>query len=346
MEKVKIFFNLVLTVLFVSISTEAQVFTLAKELKTKYAVPDAPAFTMLDVSPSNILKPASVKDIAIGFSNFLDADNKISLPKSLAVEFSPGLLMNGQHLTLEEYRKHPGLYRLRLSLATTRSDSSSSATNLAFGIRVTLNDDSDPRTNDEYIKEATNLAEAIQKLVDARRKELGPLATMEEIENDVKFEAAKKKLIDKFKVKWLEEKWNKNISEIAFALKTSSQDSLAKNLKLNKFSLWYASAYGYEDWGQFLFCVNVSSEKDLTTNKFQSSGSIATRLYLGTNEYKVYLQAEGTMVEESKSNWLLNSGFELRVQENLWAEFTAGIENNNQINENMVVTGFKLKYGL
>lgn len=223
-----------------------------EDLKTKYAVPDAPAFTILDENPSSILKPASVKEIAIGFSSFLDNKNQISLPKSFAAEFSPGLLINGRHLTIKQYGDNAWLYQLRLSVATSRPDNAKSATNLAFGIRITLHDESDPRTNDEYILAATKLSSEIQELIDSRKRVLGPSATMYEIENDQKLIVAKKELVDKFKKKWFEDKWNKNISELAIAVKTSSKDSLAQNLVFSKVSFWFTSAYAYEDWGAIL----------------------------------------------------------------------------------------------
>lgn len=353
MTKLKMIFTFSFALLFRSSFTIAQdssvVAKYAKDLKTKYAVPDAPAFNMISESPSNIFKPASVKDIAFGFSGFLGNDNKLTLPKSFALEFAPGLLINGQNLTLEDYRKNRWLYQLRLSLATSRMDNTATASNLAFAIRVTINDESDPRTNNEYISDATKLARDIQDSIDVIKRKLGPLATMEEIENDPNLISAKKKLNNKFKVKWsrwVEEKWNKNITELALAVKTNSKDSLAQNIVLSKFSFWFTSAFGIEDWGQFLFGANASSEKDLVTNKFQSSGSIASRFYAGTNNYKVYFQIEGTLVENSKSRWLFNSGFEIKVQENIWAEFTAGIENRNQLSQSSLVTDFKLKYEL
>lgn len=350
MNKFKRIFTISISLLFFSSIVTAQdssvVAKYAKDLRTKFAVPDAPAFNILSETPSDILKPASVKDIAIGFSGFLGDDNKLTLPKSFALEFAPGLLINGKNLTLDDYRKNAWLYRLRLSLATSRMDNAKTATNLAFGIRVTINDESDPRTNKEYIDEATKLAKEIQDIIDERRKVLGPTATIAEIENDQKLISAKKDLIDKFRVKWLEEKWNKNISELAVAVKASSKDSLAQNVVLSKFSFWFTTAFGIEDWGQFLFGANANSEKDLVSNKFQSSGSLASRFYAGTNNYKVYFQIEGTLVENSKSKWLFNSGLEIKVQENIWAEFTAGIENSNQLSQSSLVTDFKLKYGL
>lgn len=318
----------------------------ANEIKTKYAVPDAPALTLLNGSSNNILKPGSVKDLAVGFSEFINDKNQISLPKSFAVEVSPGLLINGKNLSIQQYRENTLLYRLRLSIATSRTQNNSNATDLAFGLRITLSDNSDLRLQDNYVKDATALAEELNDIIDKAREKLGPGADIKTIEASSEFVETRKKLLEKLNEKWSQDTWNKNISEVAFAVKTSSKDSLAKNLLLTKLAAWYSSAYAIEDWGQLVIGANACYEKDLLTNKFKSAGSLAARFYAGTNNYKVFMQFEGTMVEENKSNWLLDSGLEFRVEDKLWAEFSAGIQEDKQLGESVLKTAFKLKYEL
>ena len=159
----------------------AQLPNLAKEISPNFVVPDAPAFKMLDGNPDNILRPSSVKDIGVSFSSFLGEENQITLPRTFAIEFSPGLLLNGQNLSITDYNNNAWWYRLRISLATHR-DNQSSASNLAFGIRVATEDESDLRSNSTYINEATYLAQNIQDLIDQERKRLGPMASIEQIE--------------------------------------------------------------------------------------------------------------------------------------------------------------------
>ena len=141
---------------------------LAKELAPNYAVPDAPAFNILNENPDNILKPSTVKDVGIAFADFLGEEDRITLPKSFALEFSPALLINGKNLSLEEYRNNDWLYRLRLSLATKRFENSS-ASKIALGIRIATEDESDLRTNQQYIEEATELTRKIQSKIDEVR---------------------------------------------------------------------------------------------------------------------------------------------------------------------------------
>lgn len=326
-------------------------------LRTKYAVPESPAFTILSVSPSNILKPVSVKELALGASNFLGENETISLPQSFGLEFSPGLVLYGKKLSLKEYQKTPWLYRLRISLATNRNEDESSASELGVGIRLTLQDDSDLRTNEKFISEATECTGAMLKVAEDIRIKLitqgiiPVTTTLQEVESRPEVTAAQDSIAAGFNKKWSidkwsEDNWNADISEIAFAIKTTSKDSLARNLTLSKLSFWYSSAYSLSDWGQFLFGAYGNYEKDLMLDKFIGSGSIGMRFYAGTNRMKIYLETQGTIIQNKNPEWLMSSGLELKIYENIWADFTAGLKTGNESNNGVLVTDFKLKYGI
>jgi len=154
---------------------------LASQYRVNFSIPDAPAFKLLGADPSNILKPASVRELAIGFSEFLGSDNSIILTKSFALEFSPGLLIGGKKLTLKNYQKNPWMYRTRISIATNQSENENKATTLAFGIRVTKTDESDLRTKKNYEEESTRLAKQINDYISIERKRLGPTIPLDEI---------------------------------------------------------------------------------------------------------------------------------------------------------------------
>ena len=98
----------ILSFFYVAVGLSQDLPQMAKELAPNYAVPDAPAFNILNENPDNILKPSSVKDMGIAFADFLGEDERITLPKAFALEFSPALLINGKNLSLEEYRKVTG----------------------------------------------------------------------------------------------------------------------------------------------------------------------------------------------------------------------------------------------
>ena len=113
-------------------------------LKRNFAVPEAPAFSLLDVDSSKILRPSSVRELGVELAN---SAGGVGIPSALAVEFSPGMLVAGARTTIAQYASLAPLYRLRLSLGTKRDSTTKGRTQLAVGLRTSLYDASDPRTN-------------------------------------------------------------------------------------------------------------------------------------------------------------------------------------------------------
>jgi hypothetical protein len=320
--------------------------TQAHKYRVNFAVPDAPAFKLLGTDPSHILRPVTVRDLSIGLSDFLRWDNTLALPRSFALEFSPGLLIGGKTLTLAKYQKYPQIYRTRLSIATNRPEEGSSATTLALGLRVTQIDESDLRTNISYTTEATVVATKIDSIVSEERKRFGPFVPLEQIKEIPEVKKQIDDIIDSFKEKWMDEKWNARILEWAIALRANSLDSLGNNLKLDNLSVWSTSAYGFGTWGQLLLGLYGAYERELPDGDYKPSVSLASRLYIGTNQYKVFTEAQSFWKQERKPDWLLNGGGEIKLSGNIWADFSAGTEYSRDTRKTRLVTQFRLKYGI
>jgi hypothetical protein len=122
--------------------------TLARSFKLEFAVPDAPAFTLLEVDQSQILRPTSVRELALAVSDFVGNGTTLSIPRTFAVEFAPALLLDGPHLTTAQYQRRDWLYRLRVSAATQRGGNAARPTQVAFGLRAGIVDRADLRHND------------------------------------------------------------------------------------------------------------------------------------------------------------------------------------------------------
>lgn len=107
--------------------------------------PDAPAFALLGVSPTEIQKPTTPRDLAISLASFIGDDKTIVIPESLAVEVAPYWLKPHDQLTYAEYTK-PGLPQLwrNLSLSLATGAQADSATRLlSLGARTQLSWDDD-----------------------------------------------------------------------------------------------------------------------------------------------------------------------------------------------------------
>ncbi|HCV43785.1 MAG TPA: hypothetical protein DGH68_09905, partial [Bacteroidetes bacterium] len=129
--------------------------SLQKSFRVDFAIPDAPAFTLLGSEPSNILRPTTVREFSVAFSDFVSNGSSLTIPRTFGVEFSPGLIISGPKLSLTDYRKLDWLYRLRVSAATQRNGNGNSSTDMALGVRTSVIDESDLRHDDAYVATAT-----------------------------------------------------------------------------------------------------------------------------------------------------------------------------------------------
>lgn len=125
--------------------------------------PDAPAFSLLGVSPTEIQKPTTPRDLAISLASFIGDDKTIVIPESLAVEVAPYWLKPHDQLTYAEYTK-PGLPQLwrNLSLSLATGAQADSATRLlSLGARTQLSwDDDDAHRMCQAVQQSIATAEA------------------------------------------------------------------------------------------------------------------------------------------------------------------------------------------
>ena len=124
------------------------------ELKTKMvdlAVPDSPAFTVLGLTPEEVARPTTGRALAAALLN--GVDRRGVLQSGVAFDTLPYLALAGNLLTLDSYRGRNNyhvrfLARTQLSVATAEaSDEDDKAMRLALGVRMTILDQGDPRTD-------------------------------------------------------------------------------------------------------------------------------------------------------------------------------------------------------
>jgi hypothetical protein len=114
----------------------------------KIRSPDSPAFTLLGVTPTQIDRPTTPKQIATSLSGFV-SDGGVAIPKNLAVEFWPYWLFSHPTLTAGQYqdrsRAAQFVENITISIGTanstrTTSDMASHTdANLAIGARTLVN---------------------------------------------------------------------------------------------------------------------------------------------------------------------------------------------------------------
>jgi hypothetical protein len=311
-----------------------------------FAVPESPAFQILGVSPDNILKPASVKAIALSLGNYFVTNGPI-IPKSLSVEISP-LLINGK-ATLRQYNNNKFFYRMRLSVATVTQQNGGYG--VSEGLRFSIIDETDLRTNKEFMSE---LMRIVTMTADARGKAIASYAKIHPedptfltrldtdtvLQKEINILALQfyssdqldETAISRSRTKIKNQLWNKTIWDAGVAILQTSTDSLISNLKFSQAGAW--TSVGLPGWGhasfsqnaQFLLGANISVKDSV---KWQTNASFGVRFYYGSNNVKGYLQGQYSY-QNSLSSYTASMGCQFNITNGLWGMFTINLIVNNK----------------
>ncbi len=208
------------------------------------AVPEAPAFSLLQVSSGAILRPGTVREFAVQVSDFVDSKAGISVPKQFAFEFSPAMLLRGSRLTLSAYNSARPLYRLRLSAAVRRS--ANAIDQLAVGVRVALMDRADLRANPAYLADATAITTAINGLFADQNREHPPAPGQELTVDDLTAARRRKlaALAKQLKERVEERAWNADILDVAIGTLAASRDTTGEAVRLTQYAGWLTYRQG------------------------------------------------------------------------------------------------------
>ena len=136
----------------------------ARQLSLQYAVPSSPAFSLVDVGKSSILRPTAFHELSAAVSSFTSGGGGFALPRELGVEIAPWFVAQGQRLTVRDYQRHPIRYKLRISGAVKRGADTLGATSVAFGLRFSLIDHADPRLDSTFLDSLGKLTSVIVDL--------------------------------------------------------------------------------------------------------------------------------------------------------------------------------------
>jgi hypothetical protein len=326
----------------------------APQFRVNFAVPDAPAFEILGVEPSDLLRPASVRELTAAVSNFGSLQNGISLPRSFTTEFSPAMLIRGAHLSIREYQHDPALYRLRVSAATNRA-SDSARIQVGLGARISLIDAADPRTDADYVSAVTNVLTQINRIYAAQLTEppLPPDVKSGVVDPSILTPARRQQVeqlqgqITQLKKDREQRFWNARILDIAYAVRASAADSIGNGARVDAHSLWATFGTGFGQWGQLLIGVRGAMERDTSdTSEFSSSGSVAARFYAGSNDYKFFLESQLASGGPADDRVLFHGGAEVALPYSFWANASVGLEQPTGGGRARLVTRFALKSGL
>jgi len=316
-----------------------------KDYKIDFAIPDAPAFKLLQVDESAILRPQTVRDLTVAVDGFRGNNNAFVVPKQFGVEVSPGLLIDTGRLTLNDYSAKKFLYATRFSGATGRD--SLNRGQLAFGVRFSLVDEQDMRTKNAGGTDSvvTAFTQKILAVYDAAGDRAGrrpvaerkmPLTLNDEETNGIKA------LRDSIKEYWAQRYWNATSVDFAIATRALTADSLGHDPKIDEVAGWLTYANGLSGWGQLLFGAKIGTARQ-AGGSLHASNTLATRLYIGSNVLKGFVEGQEAVGSNTDPKWLVNSGVEIRLPTIGWINASAGYASDINGGDPRVISSFKFK---
>jgi hypothetical protein len=314
-----------------------------KDYQVDFAVPDAPAFKLLQVDESAILRPQNVRDLTLALAGFRGNNNAFVVPKQLGVEASPGLLIGAGHLKVTDYDAQRFLYAMRFSGAASRD--SLNRGQLAAGVRFSLKDEQDLRKlgaagSDTAV---TRLTGRMRDIYVAARIRIGPPPAPLVLTADE--QNAIKALSDSIKSYWADHYWNATSVEVAFAARARAIDSLGHDPKMDEVAGWFTYANGLQGWGQLLVGLKVGTARD-SAGSFRPSNTLAARFYVGSNAVKGFIEGQQAVSSKTDAQWLFNSGVELRLPNIGWINASAGYSSAVGNAKPRLVSSFKFKAGV
>jgi hypothetical protein len=334
---------------------------LVSNFRLNLAVPDLPAFKALGTEPSKLLRPSIPQAFSI-VSSFLNS-NSVTIPKSFAAEFAPYILLKGDKMTLKNYQDNSSLYNLRISVGTSTDTMQAVTTsNAAIGLRMTLIDKGDFKNDPNVLAEIAEILKTLAKTRDELADEylINNNLTEEEIGNDKALQILMNNYIDakineknknyderikSLKDDYRKNNWNKEKFDISFAMVGQSRDTLAENLKLQKYSGWISYAYPVSKWGQLIIGINSEYNQNSIDNKLYFNNSLGARLYIGTNKIKGFLEGQLTNNQLlNSSTALYNLGAEVNIADGFWLNFYTGALRNNENNRTSIVSHLDLRF--
>jgi len=321
-----------------------------KPIRADMAIPESPAFILMDMDQSAIMRPGNAKEIAVSIGNFMIGGS--TLPQTFGLEISPGMMLMKK--SLSEYQNNARkrfLYRMNLSGGVSRREGGIS--DISLGSRLTLLDETDLLIDTSYTLLLVGIGNEMNDEIVAYMDEYMPDYAAAKGSKKARYDSLIAYETRRLKVKYdgiVEErrdsvkqsKWNKAILEVGLAGMGTSPDSINKNLVATKYGLW--ATYGDGMWEKNLNLVGVRllAVREIGETFKQVSGTVVLRSYIGENDYKGFLEGDGTYNEDDVPIYALSLGGEMNLASGIWLETSAGVrKQGNSATE--VISSFNIK---
>lgn len=318
----------------------------ADDLLLDFSVPDMPAFKALGSDPSNILRPSDIKKFGVMMSAFRSEGSTV-IPKSFSLEVAPWKLTKN-HWTIDKYRANAMnriLYNSSVSLGTVGGNEYNIARNVSVGLRTTLISKKADIIRSPVVDKIYNEQRGVLHERNAVKeqwatdKQYDPALLTDEQEAEfnefwIEYSAQTNNYTntEAYVSSFNEENWNGSRLDLAVAWVGASPDSLVKNVHSDNFLIWATAAIKpgkNNDHGQLLIGVNFQRPRTRageTEANSRFTGNV--RYYEGNKNFRGFLEFQYSAERQTEiKKGLLNLGAELRVRNEFWIVFSAGVDD-------------------
>jgi hypothetical protein len=337
----------------------SQELTKLKAAMVDLSVPDSPAFTVLGLTPEEVARPTTARKLATSLLNGVDRNGV--LQTGVAIDTVPYLALAGQLVTLDDYRKRSNyalrfLARTQVSVGTAKaSDVNDKAMRIGLGVRMTLFDRGDPRTDavlDECFDGRPKLPEAPSFVTPP------PPDRPEEIEEWTRDVERGRNALQEFQAQIAsyvtrvntavatcreaarKRNWNASKMIVAVAPTWTSQTGSGDDLARSGSGVWTTLAYGFEQVpglqrnAQLLVHARWRDDEPVLTAKdpkvfdLRDSRLLGLQLRAGTASTTIAAEGINERVTPpsggATTDRRYSVGFEHRVADNLWLGLAMG----------------------
>lgn len=350
-----------------------------RETTIDLSVPKSPAFTVLGVTPENVVRPTSPRAFAAALLQGAGPNGNIQT--GIALETAPYLLYAGNNITLKEYQDKYGIRffsRTQLSLATVKgANDEDEATRIALGLTVTPFDRGDPRNSKKLIEGFKSNLGKVTKNADKVLIDMAPLVLQNSPELAIrlnkeisKLEEQAKSEAKKVRDKWRKENWNASSWSIGIAPTWTSPTGNTGELEWSGAGIWTSLSYGFEEIpglnekAQVLLHARYREnelapdpqgsgtffEQDTTTIAGQARiAGFSFRKTTGGPDFNFPIEAayvkENRKDRSNEELFRYTIGIDYRITDDLYLDFSLGNENGREEGGDSAFGMITLKWG-
>lgn len=323
-----------------------------------YSVPDFPALSFISANIDNVSKPSSARELATNVLNVVDASGR--LQQGLAVEFKPFTLLGGNS-TVNDYTHRnlkSILYDTQVSFGTVATSGDSTKTDLGWGIRIVLLDNSNLMRKKSFVRKLGDaLLECAPASPDAadEKQELECLAqklaeTKEYFENNEKVMEVENYHDGVY--------WNADWLTLSYAGGMRLNDSNINEGSILGHEVWLAGGTHIGKHALWSFQAKWSRKLRDTSDEFLNELNLGTRLefrldnkvpwnLFGETFYSPLLNKDDfendpTIDVNKEFTW--SAGTEFKVAKGFWAVVGFGDNSDRIVGDNgiQLLTGLRI----